>query len=186
MAIGVADGEQPFAQGVVRFEPAGVETIDGVTASRYRISGAVFGDATTDTVTGLGTLSISGTTTINTDTITSAGTQTYTGAVTLGADTTLTTTDSAVLFSSTVDSTGGARDLTVAAGTGNITLTGAVGAGSSLDVVALNSTGTTTLSAAFTAGSLTTNAGGTTAINGGAVTTTGAQTYNDAVSLLTQ
>ena len=31
--------------------------------------------------------------------------------------------------------------------------------------------------------SLTTNAGGTTALNGGTVTTTGAQTYNDAVTL---
>src|SRR5438034_10683341 len=31
--------------------------------------------------------------------------------------------------------------------------------------------------------SLTTNAGGTTAINGGAITTTAAQTYNDAVTL---
>ncbi|MBL8246171.1 MAG: hypothetical protein JNL89_18380 [Rhodanobacteraceae bacterium] len=39
------EGEQPFAQGVARFELAGVETIDGVTARRYRISGAVFGDA---------------------------------------------------------------------------------------------------------------------------------------------
>jgi hypothetical protein len=144
---------------------------------------AVFGDATTDTVTGLGTLAVSGTTTINTATVTSAGTQTYNGAVTLGADTTLTTTDSTVLFSSTVDSTGGARDLTVSAGTGAITFTGAVGGTAALDALALNSTGTTTLTAAVTAGSLATNAGGTTAINGGAVTTTGAQTYNDNVTL---
>jgi len=144
---------------------------------------AVFGDATTDTVTGLGTLSVSGNTTINTDTITSAGTQTYTGAVTLGADTTLTTTDSAVLFSSTVNSTGGARDLTVNAGTAGITFTGAVGGGAVLDAMTLNSTGTTTFSAAVSTGSLTTNAGGTTAINGGSITTSGTQTYNDDVAV---
>ena len=51
----------------------------------------------------------------------------------------------------------------------------------------LNSTGTTTLAGAVGGGtpltSLTTNAGGTTALNGGTVTTTGAQTYNDAVTL---
>ena len=47
----------------------------------------------------------------------------------------------------------------------------------------LNSTGTTTLAQAVTVSSLSTDAGGTTAINGGAVTTTGAQSYGDAVTL---
>ena len=50
---------------------------------------AVLGDGAADTVTGLTTLSVSGTTAINTNTITSTGAQTYTGAVTLGSDTTL-------------------------------------------------------------------------------------------------
>ena len=50
-----------------------------------------------------------------------------------------------------------------------------------------NSTGTTIFGGAVGGGtaltSLTTNAGGTTAINGGAITTTGTQTFNDAVTL---
>src|SRR5207302_1659196 len=51
----------------------------------------------------------------------------------------------------------------------------------------VNDSGTTTFGGAVgnanALTSLTTNAGGTTAINGGAVTTSGAQTYNDAVTL---
>ena len=43
--------------------------------------------------------------------------------------------------------------------------------------------GTTTFNGAVSVASLTTNAGGTTAINGGSVTTTGAQSYGDAVTL---
>src|SRR5690606_16870948 len=63
----------------------------------------------------------------------------------------------------------------------NITLSNAVGGTDVLGTMQLDATGTTTL-AAVTAGSLTTDAGGTTAL-GGNVTTTGAQTYNDAVRL---
>lgn len=49
--IGVVDpnrpgsGDAPFAQGMARFEPAGIEAINGVQARKYRISGAVFGKA---------------------------------------------------------------------------------------------------------------------------------------------
>lgn len=39
------EGDQPFAQGLARFEPAGEDIIDGVEARRYRIVGAVFGEA---------------------------------------------------------------------------------------------------------------------------------------------
>jgi Dockerin type I domain len=145
---------------------------------------AVFGDAAADTVTGLSTLSVSGTTTINTNTVTTTGTQTYSGAATIGAiagTATLSTTDSAVLFGNTTTL---ASNLTVNAGAGNITFTGAVDGGFAL---VANSTGTTTFGAAVGVGvnlaSVTTNAGGTTAINGGAVRTTGAQTYNDNVTL---
>ncbi len=51
---------------------------------------AVFGDAAADTVTGLTTLNVTGTSQINTSNITSTGTQTYAGTVTLGTDTNLT------------------------------------------------------------------------------------------------
>ena len=86
------------------------------------------------------------------------GAQTYGDAVTLGADTTL--TGVGLTLSSTVD---GAKSLTVN-DSGTTTFSGAVG-------------GTTALV------SLTTDAGGTTAIDGGSVKTTGAQTYGDAVTL---
>jgi filamentous hemagglutinin family protein len=73
----------------------------------------------------------------------------------------VTTHDGAVNFNDTVN---GAQALTVNAGTGTTTFGAAVG-------------GTTALT------SVTTDAGGTTALNGGTVHTTGAQTYNDAVTL---
>ncbi|MGB6261428.1 MAG: filamentous hemagglutinin N-terminal domain-containing protein, partial [Rhodanobacter sp.] len=61
-------------------------------------------------------------------TITTSGTQTYNDAVTLGSDTVLTTTNSAVNFTGTVDNaTTTARALTVNAGTGSVTFGGAVG-----------------------------------------------------------
>lgn len=96
-------------------------------------------------------------------TIVTAGDQVYSSAVTLGAATTLGTTGTngnAITFNATID---GAHALTLNT-PGTTTLGGAVG-------------GETPLS------SLTTDAGGTTAINGGEVVTTGAQTYGDAVSL---
>lgn len=49
--IGVVDPNRPgsegrpFAQGSARFEPAGAETINGIAARKYQISGAVFGKA---------------------------------------------------------------------------------------------------------------------------------------------
>lgn len=36
---------QPFAQGIARFEPAGGESINGIAARKFKISGAVFGQA---------------------------------------------------------------------------------------------------------------------------------------------
>ena len=92
--------------------------------------------------------------------ITTSGAQTYSSAVALGADATLTSTGSgAIGFSGTVD---GAHSLAV--NTGGVTsFGGAVG-------------GTTALT------SLATDAGGSTTLNGN-VTTSGAQTYGDAVGL---
>jgi hypothetical protein len=51
---------------------------------------AELGDGATDTLTGLGALSVSGTTLIRTTDIGSSGTQTYAGALTLFENTTLT------------------------------------------------------------------------------------------------
>ena len=73
----------------------------------------------------------------------------------------VTTSNAAVSFAGSID---GAQALTVNAGTGATTFGGAIGA-------------TTALS------SLTTAAGGTTAINGGQIKTSGAQTYNGPLTL---
>ncbi len=142
-------------------------TVNGTTAGTESLAitgNAVFGDSAADFVgntTSLEFLTVSGTTTFNagngSDTVTTAGLQTYTGAVTLGADTTLTST-----------------------GAGNITFSSTVNGAFNL---AVNTSGNTTFSGAVTTTSVTTDAGGTTLINGGAVATTAAQTYNDAVVL---
>src|SRR5205814_6209755 len=70
------------------------------------------------------------------------------------------------------------------AGAGDINFVSTVNGVFSLDA---NSTGTTTFGGVVggtgVLTTLTTNTGGTTAINGGAITTSGAQTYNDAVAL---
>ncbi|NBU84309.1 MAG: hypothetical protein EBS21_06890, partial [Sphingomonadaceae bacterium] len=95
--------------------------------------------------------------------ITTVGTQTYTGAVRLTANTSLTTTNSAVTFSSTLNSTSGssARNLTVTAGAGAVSFAKAVGAGTggALGAVTLVSAGDVTFSKALTAASFTQSAG---------------------------
>ena len=161
-------------------------TQDGLTHSLLVDGDAVFGDAADDSVTGLTTLEVTGATTINTDTVTSADAQTYTGAVTLGNSTTLTAGNDPILFSSTVDSEANEDNaLTVNAGSGAVTFTGVVGGGvnGELGALAVNSTGATKFEAAVTAASVVTNVGGTVEINGGAVTTTGVQTYGENATL---
>jgi len=77
----------------------------------------------------------------------------------------------------------GGAGATLSAGAGNVTFAGTVNGPQALTV---NTTGTTTFTGAVggvtALASLTTNAGGTTVINGGAVTTTGAQTYGDSLT----
>ena len=145
--------------------------IDGLD-SLFSADLTVNGDTGTDTVTfqtnslniGNNDLEVSAeTVNIDNGSIT-AGTQTYNGPVTLGADTTLTSNNSgAISFNSTVDSDGTPRALIVST-SGTTTLAGSVGSSNPL-------------------ASLTTNPGGTTAINGGSVTTVGDQNYSDAITL---
>jgi hypothetical protein len=138
-------------------------TVNGAFSLTVNTGGSTtFGGAVggTTPLTSL-TTDAGGTTTINGGSITTNnGPISLADAVTLGANTTL------------------------SAGSGNITLGSTVNGAFALT---LNSTGTTTLAGAVggttALASLTTNAGGTTAINGGAVTTTGAQSYGDAVTL---
>jgi trimeric autotransporter adhesin len=112
--------------------------------------------------------------------VTTTGSQTYNSAVTLGGAGTRTLTTSSngdVEVGGAL--TGGSHNLTISTGSGNITLAALSGVGA----LALNSTSTTTLGGAVTSTtSLTTNTGGTTVVNAD-VTTTGAQIYNDAITL---
>jgi hypothetical protein len=110
------------------------------------------------------TTNVGGTTAVNGGSVTTtgAGGQAYNDNVTLGANTTLD------------------------AGTGPITFNGTLESPGTAYTLALNSSGTATLGGAVGGGGnplagLTTNAGGTTDLNGGAVTTAGNQTYNDPV-----
>ena len=114
-----------------------------------------------DAVTGTGSLSVVGAATFNGATVTTQGAQTYSGAVTLLKNTVLDANAASVSLVGNVD---GAYALTV------------------------NTTGTTSFGSDVGAGtpltSLTTNAGGMVLIDAATVHTSGAQTFNDIVSLL--
>ncbi|WP_293360681.1 filamentous hemagglutinin N-terminal domain-containing protein, partial [Microcoleus sp. CAWBG24] len=105
------------------------------------------------------------------------GAQTYGDAVTVANNPIL--SGSAVTFNNSVD---GSSDLTVNSGSGNITFSGAVGAASAIGNLKANSQGITAFNQTVKAASLTTDAGGITQVKGN-VTTTGTQTYNDAVTI---
>src|SRR4029453_16285937 len=107
------------------------------------------------------TTDAAGTTDLNGGTVKTSGSQTYNDKVVLSADTTLTSTASGnVTFGNTVD---GTQSLTVNTA-GTTAFLGAVGSASPLT-------------------SVTTDAAGTTDLNGGTVKTSGSQTYNDKVVL---
>ncbi len=113
----------------------------------------------------IGSFAFTGPTQINTS-VTTTGTQTYTGATTLNTDVTLTTTNSAVLFGSTINSLTSGRALTINTGTGGaITFNGAIG--NTLALSSLNPTSTSAIN-----------------INAGTIITTGAQTYTGPVILV--
>jgi hypothetical protein len=112
------------------------------------------------------TTDAAGTTRIDGGLVRTSGAQAYNDVVTLGADTVLVSTALGdVTFAQTVDSDADLTPRALTVNTGGVTLfTGQVG-------------GTARLA------SLTTDAAGTTRINGGLVRTSGAQTYNDVVTL---
>ncbi|QDV16090.1 Extracellular serine protease precursor [Gimesia panareensis] len=100
-------------------------------------------------------------TTLNGGTVTTTGSQLYHDAVNVVTNTTLTSTGgSSIQFDGTID---GAIDLEIDT-TGTTIFNGAIGSNAALS-------------------SLTTNAGGTTQINGGSIETTGDQIFNDDVEL---
>src|SRR5208337_1233183 len=90
----------------------------------------------------LASLAVNGTGAITLLSVTTAGAQSYTGAVTLGAATVLTTTNSNVTFTATVNGlVAGAQSLTINQGTGTVSFGGVVGAAFSLASLAVNGVG---------------------------------------------
>ena len=129
------------------------------------------------------TLSVSGTSSLNGD-VTSSSTQDYTGNVTVANDITLTTTNSQITFTGTVNSEATeANDLTISVGTSEVEFDSAVGGGTDGALGAIGITGALDLDADITsASSLSVS---TTSNLGANVTTSGTQTYTGAVTLST-
>ena len=113
--------------------------------------------------------------------VTTTNTQTYTGNTILSASNTLTTTNSNVVFSGTVNSDSTTRDLTINSGTGDVQFGNAVGATNALG--SINITGNLDLNAAII-GASSVDVSGTSDL-GGNVTTTGNQTFSDTTTLST-
>src|SRR5574337_658230 len=159
-------------------------TINGAHALAVNTSGATtFGGAIggTSALTSLST-DAGGSTTLSGN-VTTSGSQTYNDAVLLGSNVTLTTTNSDVAFADKVDNaTTTARNLTVNAGVGAVTFTGAVGSNATNGALgALAITGGTFAANTVNIGTggllvSTTGAGG---INqNGAFAVTGASSFN--------
>ena len=156
-------------------------TLDDATAGQESLTiagNALFG-GTVGGTKALKALSVTGGSTLDAN-VTTVGTQSYAGAVLLASDPVLTTTNAAVAFGSTLD---GTQLLTVSTGAGNVTFTGAIGGTARLGALTVDSSGATVFDASVKAASVTTDAGGTLAIDGGLVDTTGAQSYGEATTL---
>ena len=112
--------------------------------------------------------------------VTTSGNQTYNDVVQLVNNLTLNSSNGNISFGNAVE---GTQDLTLTTGTGDITFNGAVGNNSTpLGNLIANSRGSTRFNSTVNASSLTTDAGGSTELNGN-ITTSGNQIYNDAVQL---
>ncbi|WP_120966308.1 hypothetical protein [Comamonas sp. lk] len=114
--------------------------------------------------------------------VTTTGNQLYKGAVVLDGDVKLAAQDGNITFSDKVASSqGDGYGLSLASGAGSVTFSDAVGDGTGgrLGEISIASNGATTLGGAVYAASLTTDVGGTLALNGALVDTTGTQSYGE-------
>jgi CHAT domain-containing protein len=135
-------------------------------------------------ITGSGGASVTleGATTLNNNITTDNQNITLNGNVLLGNDAILSTNTSGAGDITINGAVNGNRALTLTTGTGNITINRAVGDTQAIGNLIANSSGTTHFDSTVNATTLTTDAGGITELKGN-VTTSGNQTYNDAVSL---
>ncbi len=135
-------------------------------------SGGAGGTVPLHTITVSGTAGVSGT-------MTTTDAQSYGGAISLHGDTVF-NLGNGIAFDSTID---GPYAMTVNAGVSDVTFNQAVGGSTGVGDVVVNSAGITSINGTVSAASLATDAPGSTLLNAIAITTTGAQSYADAVTV---
>ena len=179
--VNAFDGNSTFASGTLTLGGSGSVAIEGPLSLA-------------------GGLSVPGGTDFAGGSVTTFGGQTYGGPVILDLGTTLAATSGPIAFASTIDGPmDSLPDLTVNAGSGAITVSGAIGASAGLGAVSFATTGLTTLGGSVgvagevppvgsVSGATSLSISGPAALNGGAYVTSGggeavAQNYSGAVTL---
>ncbi|MFY1910347.1 filamentous hemagglutinin N-terminal domain-containing protein [Achromobacter xylosoxidans] len=179
-------GELVTLGGNVTLKGASVTLAGGANATDERQGLTIEGPATINGPVGAGAngrlayLTVDGDATLGGGPLKTVGEQSYQGKVELSGNAQLSTADAKVTFNDTVTS-GNGSSLTVSSGSGDVRFAEQVGdaATGRLGALAVNSNGATTFERAVYAASVNTDAGGTVAINGGLVDTTGTQSYGE-------
>ncbi|MCT7972646.1 CHAT domain-containing protein [Laspinema olomoucense] len=186
-SAGTLDTSSPTASGgaITLNSPTGNITLGGINSSTTAAdSTTTAGTVTLNAVSGEITLYND----INSSATTGSGLDIiFTGDVTLAQSVLLnaggSTASGNIRFDQSVNSTTGSESLTAVAGSGNVTFSAAVGDINPIGDLTVNSTGMTQFGGTVNAQTLTLDAGGTSTIAGN-ITTTGGQSYGDAVSIL--
>lgn len=179
-------GELVTLGGNVTLKGASVTLAGGANATDEGQGLTIEGPATINGPVGAGAngrlayLTVDGDATLGGGPLKTVGEQSYQGKVELSGNAQLSTADAKVTFNDTVTS-GNGSSLTVSSGSGDVRFAEQVGdaATGRLGALAVNSNGATTFEKAVYAASVNTDAGGTVAINGGLVDTTGTQSYGE-------
>lgn len=179
-------GELVTLGGNVTLKGASVTLAGGANSTDEDQGLTIEGPATINGPVGAGAngrlayLTVDGDATLGGGPLKTVGEQSYLGKVELSGNAQLSTADAKVTFNDTVTS-GNGSGLTVSSGSGDVRFAEQVGdaATGRLGALAVNSNGTTTFEKAVYAASVNTDAGGTLAINGGLIDTTGTQSYGE-------
>lgn len=179
-------GELVTLGGNVTLKGASVTLAGGANSTDEGQGLTIEGPATINGPVGAGAngrlayLTVDGDATLGGGPLKTVGEQSYLGKVELSGNAQLSTADAKVTFNDTVTS-GNGSGLTVSSGSGDVRFAEQVGdaATGRLGALTVNSNGTTTFEKAVYAASVNTDAGGTLAINGGLIDTTGTQSYGE-------
>ncbi|MCZ8406647.1 filamentous hemagglutinin N-terminal domain-containing protein [Achromobacter dolens] len=179
-------GELVTLGGNVTLKGASVTLAGGANSTDEDQGLTIEGPATINGPVGAGAngrlayLTVDGDATLGGGPLKTVGEQSYLGKVELSGNAQLSTADAKVTFNDTVTS-GNGSGLTLSSGSGDVRFAEQVGdaATGRLGALAVNSNGTTTFEKAVYAASVNTDAGGTLAINGGLIDTTGTQSYGE-------